>query len=62
MCICLYFIIFLRNKKVKMIFKCIVVVMDLVIDNFNYFFIFSKLEIEIFMCYWVVEFIIVNKN
>lgn len=41
-----------------MIFKCIVVVMDLVIDNF----IFSKLEIEIFMCYWVVEFIIVNKN
>lgn len=41
-----------------MIFKCIVVVMDLVIDNF----IFSKLEIEIFMCYWVVEFIIVNKS
>lgn len=38
--------------------KCIVVVMDLVIDNP----IPSKSETEISMCHWVVEFIIANKN
>lgn len=38
--------------------KCIVVVMDLVIDNLTP----SKSETEISMCHWVVEFIIANKN
>lgn len=41
-----------------MTLKCIVVVMDLVIDNPTP----SKSETEISMCHWVVEFIIANKN
>lgn len=38
--------------------KCIVVIMDLVIDNPTP----SKSETEISMCHWVVEFIIANKS
>lgn len=42
--------------------KCIVVVMDLVIDNPNHPPTPSKSETEISMRHWVVEFIIANKN
>lgn len=62
MCIYLHFITFSRNKKAKMTPKCIVVVMDLVIDNPNHPPTPSKSETEISMCHWVVEFIIANKS
>lgn len=54
MCICLHFITFSRNKKAKMTPKCIVVVMDLVIDNPNHPPTPSKSETEISTCVCVI--------